>query len=255
MGTLALHGTEKVPVRAAQARPRSTAKNAGTSARSTRVHSSESPGGLSDDAYARILAAVRDGTLLPGARIRESQMAEWLEMSRTPVRQAIQRLEAEGLLTMAPRAGLVVTTVDEELVEELYFMREVLEGTAARLAAESASRNELRMLDEMVAAEAKAKLDAKAAADANRRFHALIYTAAKNRFLLKSLRALHDSLALLGPSTLANETRARQAAREHAKIVKAIVAREAELAEARMREHIRGAYRERVEMLFRTAQT
>ena len=119
----------------------------------------ESSGGLSDGAYARILTAVRDGTLAPGTRIRESQMAEWLEMSRTPVRQAIQRLEAEGLLTMAPRAGLVVTTVDEELVEELYYMREVLEGTAARLAAESASRIELRMLEEMVAAEMQARAD------------------------------------------------------------------------------------------------
>lgn len=234
--------------RAAAARPRTSAR--GTRTPAPPSIAPENSGGLSDGAYARILTAVRDGTLAPGTRIRESQMAEWLEMSRTPVRQAIQRLEAEGLLTMAPRAGLVVTTVDEELVEELYYMREVLEGTAARLAAESASRIELRMLEEMVAAEMKARVDWRTAADANRRFHALIYTAAKNRFLLKSLRALHDSLALLGPSTLANEERARRAAGEHAKIVKAIAARDPETAEALMREHIRGAYRERVEMLF-----
>ncbi len=240
-----------MPTRAA-ARPRSPAK--GTRDLARPAAAPENSGGLSDDAYARILAAVRDGSLAPGTRIRESQMAEWLEMSRTPVRQAIQRLEGEGLLTMAPRAGLVVTTVDQELVEELYLMREVLEGTAARLAAESASRIELRLLEEMVAAEMKAKVDSRAAADANRRFHTLIYTAAKNRFLLKSLRALHDSLALLGPSTLAKEERARQAAREHARIVKAIVARDPDTAEARMREHIRGAYRERIEMLFRPVE-
>ena len=232
--------------RAAAARPRMSAR--GTRTPAPPSIAPESSGGLSDGAYARILTAVRDGTLAPGTRIRESQMAEWLEMSRTPVREAIQRLEAEGLLTMAP--GLVVTTVDEELVEELYYMREVLEGTAARLAAESASRIELRMLEEMVAAEMQARADWRTAADANRRFHALIYTAAKNRFLLKSLRALHDSLALLGPSTLANEERARRAAGEHAKIVKAIAARDPETAEAHMREHIRGAARERVEMLF-----
>lgn len=241
-----------MPRRAAEVRPRPPARGPRGSA--PPAGAPENSGGLSDDAYAKILAAVRNGTLAPGTRIRESQMAEWLEMSRTPVRQAIQRLEAEGLLTMAPRAGLVVTMVDEELVEELYLMREVLEGTAARLAAESATRIELRMLEDMVAIEMKAKVDWRVAADANRRFHALIFTAAKNRFLLKSLRALHDSLALLGPSTLANEERARQAAREHAKVVKAIVARDPDTAEARMREHIRGAYRERVEMLFRSIE-
>lgn len=203
-----------------------------------------------DEAYSKILAAIRDGTLTPGARIREAQMAEWLEMSRTPVRQAIQRLESEGLLTVEPRAGLVVTPVDADYVAELYFMREILEGTAARLAAESASRADLQVLQEFAQAELDASRDAQTAVENNRRFHTLIYRSAKNRFLLKSLRALHDSLALLGKSTLFNEARARQAVQEHAKIVEAIVARQPEAAEALMRQHIHSAYQERLKLLF-----
>jgi DNA-binding GntR family transcriptional regulator len=171
-------------------------------------------------------------------------------MSRTPVRQAIQRLEAEGLLTLAPRAGLIVTQVDADLVSELYAMREVLEGTAARLAAESASAADLLILQEMVQTEARSPWNSILAAEANRRFHAAVYGSAKNRFLLKSLSAVHDSLALLGRSTLANKARAAQAAVEHAKIIAAIVKRNPALAESLMRQHIRASYHERIRLLF-----
>jgi DNA-binding GntR family transcriptional regulator len=208
------------------------------------------PGARADEAYSKILEAIRSGALKPGARVREAQMAEWLGMSRTPVRQAIQRLEAEGLLTLAPRAGLGVTQVDAELVGELYYMREILEGTAARLAAESGSRGDLHVLEELVQAELEAAPDPQTAAESNRRFHTQLYRAARNRFLLKSLQAVHDSLALLGRSTLSNRARARQAAEEHARIVEAIAARQPEAAEALMREHIRSAYRERLRLLF-----
>jgi DNA-binding GntR family transcriptional regulator len=180
------------------------------------------------------------------------QMAEWLQMSRTPVRQAIQRLESEGLLTMEPRAGLVVTQVDADFVAELYFIREILEGTAARLAAESASRADVHVLQEFVQTELASPPDEHAAAESNRRFHMLIYRSAKNRFLLKSLQALHDSLALLGKSTLSNKARAQQAVQEHAKIVEAVVARKPEEAEALMRQHIHSAYQERLRLLFGT---
>jgi DNA-binding GntR family transcriptional regulator len=212
----------------------------------------DSPPVRADEAYSKILGAIRSGTLTPGARVREVHMAEWLQMSRTPVRQAIQRLESEGLLTLEPRIGLVVSQVDADYVAELYSMREVLEGTAARLAAESASRADLHVLQELVHAELQSSPNPEFAAESNRRFHTLVYRAAKNRFLLKSLRALHDSLALLGKSTLFNKARARQAAHEHAKIVEAIVARKPETAEELMRQHIRSAYRERLKLLFGT---
>lgn len=210
----------------------------------------ESSPARAGEAYSKILASIRSGTLTPGTRIREAQMAEWLQMSRTPVRQAIQRLESEGLLTLEPRAGLVVTLVDADFVAELYLMREVLEGTAARLAAECASRADLHVLQEFVQAELESPPDPQSAAESNRRFHMLVYRSAKNRFLLKSLRALHDSLALLGKSTLSNKPRARQAVHEHAKIVEAIVARKPEAAEALMRQHIHSAYQERLRLLF-----
>lgn len=186
-----------------------------------------------------MLAAIRSGQLAPGMRLRETKLAEWLSMSRTPVRQAIHRLETEGLLTTTPRRGLLVTQVDAEFVAELYLMRGLLEGTAARLAAESASPSDLRLLSDM----AQAELDgAEPTAESNRKLHSLVYRSAKNRFLLKSLNALNDSLALLGRSTLADRARAQQAAREHAAVIEAIVARDPDSAEALMRRHIRCAY-------------
>lgn len=204
---------------------------------------------LGEEAYARMLRAIRDGIFPPGTRVREIQVAKWLKMSRTPVRQAVQRLEAEGLLTMAPRAGLTVTEVDSNLVRELYAMREVLEGTAARLAAEWASPAEVQALQELIVEEGAAQRP-NLSVDRNRHFHGLVYRSAKNRFLLKSLSALHDSLVLLGRSTLENKVRVRNAAAEHAQVVEAIAARDAERAEKVMRRHIRNSYEERLKLLF-----
>jgi DNA-binding GntR family transcriptional regulator len=84
----------------------------------------------------------------------------------------------------------------------------------------------------------------------NREFHDIIYRSAHNRYLLKSLNALHDALVLLGKTTLSSRARADTSHSEHLAIVKAIIARDQALAEKLMRTHIRGAYHERLNMLF-----
>src|SRR5262249_59008431 len=94
---------------------------------------------LSESAYLSLRQAIHSGRFRPGDRIREAEIALWLGISRTPVRDALQRLEGDGLVTAAPRRGLVVTQIEPGQVAELYAVREVLEGLAGRLAAQPAS--------------------------------------------------------------------------------------------------------------------
>lgn len=201
-------------------------------------------------AYERLVKAIQTGQLTSGSRVREADVAEWLQISRTPVREAMRRLEAEGMLSHMPHVGVVVTEIDSEMVTELYAMREVLEGSAAGLAAQHASEAEIHMLQQIVKAEKALPHDPELLMRHNREFHDIIYRSAHNRYLLKSLNALHDALVLLGKTTLSSKTRADISHAEHMAIVDAIIARDQPLAEKRMRAHIRGAYRERLNMLF-----
>ncbi len=107
------------------------------------------------------------------------------------------------------------------------------------------------MLQEIVRAERELPGDPAVLMRHNREFHDIIYRSAHNRYLLKTLNALHDALVLLGKTTLSSKTRAAAAHSEHAAIVKAIMARDPSAAEKLMRAHIRGAYLERLNLLFK----
>ena len=93
---------------------------------------------LGEYAYERLRTHIREGALPPGTRVREAEVAGQLGISRTPVREALRRLEADGFLTFEPHRGMVVVQLDHQSVMELYAMREALEGTAAGLAAQHA---------------------------------------------------------------------------------------------------------------------
>lgn len=201
-----------------------------------------------ENAYLRLLDAIRRGELAPGARLRETELSLRLGISRTPVREALRRLEAEGLVTHAPRLGAVVRSLQYQEIMELYEMRAVLEGTAARMAARHASDIETAELDALNSAMATAD-DPAEVARANARFHAGILHAAKNRFLIRAMEALEKTLLILGPSTLADAERARAAAEEHRKILVAIRQNDGAKAEARMRAHIEAGQRARLILL------
>jgi len=203
-------------------------------------------------AYERLVAVIQAGQLTSGTRVREADVAEWLNISRTPVREALRRLEAEGMLSHLPHVGVVVTEIDADMVTELYAMREVLEGSAAGLAAQHASGAEFHMLQQIVIGEKALLHDPDLLMLHNREFHDILYRSAHNRYLLKALNSLHDSMVLLGKTTLSSRTRANTSHAEHTAIVKAIIARDRALAEELMRAHIRGAYQERLNMLFMT---
>jgi DNA-binding GntR family transcriptional regulator len=206
---------------------------------------------LGQEAYARIRAAIRDGTLAPGLRLTETDLAARFGVSRTPVRQAIARLESEGLLTHEARRGLTVTRPDHAQVVELYVMREVLEGAAARLAAQHASPTEIGAMAELIASEPGHFDDARALAETNQRLHGLLYLAAHNRYLLRSLEQLGATMALL-PTLLTFGGRAAQAHAEHQAILAALQTRDGNAAEAAARAHAQAAQRHRLAWLVRT---
>ncbi len=105
------------------------------------------PGPQGDSAYQNLLEEIRNGTLLPGDRLRKIEASDHLGVNRTPIREAIRRREADGLVTQAPRLGTTVRSLNYAEVMELYELRAVLEGTAARLAARAASNVELDELE------------------------------------------------------------------------------------------------------------
>ena len=131
----------------------------------------------SEAAYELLRSAVMAGVLQPGQRLREVDVSAWLDMSRTPVREAFRRLERDGLITFAPHRGMTVTELDHGAVTELYHMREVLEGTAASLAAQHATEAEIAALADIVAREAALDGDSGRLAAHNVSFHNAIYAA------------------------------------------------------------------------------
>ena len=110
-----------------------------------------------------------------------------LSISRTPVREAIRRLEADGLVTHEPRVGAVMRTLDYAEVMELYEMRTVLEGTAARMAARSAGAVEIAELAALNAEMAARPRRPARLAALNRRFHLTLIDAARNRYLVTAV--------------------------------------------------------------------
>ena len=207
-------------------------------------------GSQGGQAYQRLRGLLKDGVLKPGDRLIETTIAQQLDVSRTPVRDAIRRLEAEGLLDYEPRAGVVVTKLDRRSVAELYEMREVLEGTAARLFTRHASEIEVEDLLDLVQQERLLQGRGQELAAHNQKFHLQIHRGAHNRFLEKALRAVNAVRWLLGPSQMLAAERAEQALAEHAELVQAIQKRDADLAETSARRHVRSAQVRRMKTLF-----
>ena len=198
------------------------------------------------DAYTLILDAIEGGVYKPGDRLVESELAERFGVSRTPVREALQRLETQAMLTRDGRS-LIVASLDHNQLSELYAVRTELEGLAARLAARHATEEECRVLRSMVE-EDKALLggDPKALSRANKRFHKQIHLASHNRFLVQQLDLVHRSMALMTITSFAAEGRDGPALAEHDRIVAAIEARDGEAAYAALKAHISKAYETRL---------
>ncbi len=201
---------------------------------------------MQKDAYSLILEAIERGDYHPGDRLVESELAEILGVSRTPVREALQRLETQGMLTRDGRS-LIVASLDHNQLAELYVVRTELEGLAARLAARHASEEEVRVLRGMVDEDRKLLGgDPRALSRANKRFHKFIHLASHNRFLVQQLDLVHRSMALMATTSFAAEGRDEVALAEHESIVRAIEAGEEAAAFLALKTHISKAFETRL---------
>lgn len=199
------------------------------------------------DAYGMILEAIDRGDYRPGDRLVESELAERFGVSRTPIREALQRLETQQMLSRDGRS-LVVAALDHNQMAELYVVRAELEGLAARLAARHATPEEIAVLREMVAEDRALVGDPRALARANRRFHGQIHRASHNRYLVQQLDLVHRSMALMASTSLAAKGRGAAALDEHEAIVVAIAAGDGEGAARALRDHISRAYETRLRL-------
>ncbi len=191
-----------------------------------------------EQAYDVLLGEIRMGTYTPGDRLREEDVAARLRLSRTPIREALRRLESDGIVEHRPRVGAVIRTLAHTEVVELYEMRMVLERTAAEMAAKhgaSAEFDALEVMNDRIAAE---RDNPALGAAINQDFHRGLYLAGRNRFLLEASRALNNALLLLGPTTYTDPERIDVVVRQHSAIITALREGDAEAAGAAAEGHL-----------------
>jgi DNA-binding GntR family transcriptional regulator len=204
---------------------------------------------LAEAVYRALCMAMREGIFRPGDRLREEDVAVQLDVSRTPVREAFGRLQTRRLVETVGARGLVVRTLSHGEVLELYALREILEGAAARLAAQHASEFEIEAMGDLQDAFESARETPSDMARANHRLHETVFRAARNRYLDAALSEMQDALAILGPTTFSVPGRPAPASVEHRAIIAAIAARDADAAEQAARAHIRGALKARLKLI------
>ncbi len=211
-------------------------------AKNKQVESRSPSPSLGEYVYQQLLKEIREGKYHPGERIRESVVSKDLEVSRTPVREAIRRLQSEGKLILEPQRGAVVAELDSQEVAELYVLRQQLEGVAARFAAQHASSSEVASMEYILEECYKAADDPREHNQLNWELHHAIYRAAHNRFLLKAFAALSDSMALLRGVRYIPEGRPQTLYEEHKRIIEAIKKQDPNAADQAAQAHIKNAF-------------
>jgi DNA-binding GntR family transcriptional regulator len=208
-------------------------------------------GTMADAVYAALRHSIIHGELRPGARLRADALAKEMNVSRTPVRDALRKLESEGLATMSARRGLIVPELSEDGLIETFQIRAVLEGLAARLAVDNATPSEIAKIRELIddLASASQRGDVDQMRDILREFRQQIYSLSHNARLLQFLTALQDRGMQFGMSTLYTSGRPQQVLEECRDLVKAIEARDGNLAEQLARDQRNKLLALRIEIL------
>jgi DNA-binding GntR family transcriptional regulator len=141
---------------------------------------------LADQVYDQIMQAIRHGAIAPDDRIVQEKLAEEFEISRTPIREALFRMEQEGILELAGRGGFRIRKLDAQEIAEMYGARSAIEGFAARTLAETNDKGICdRLRDTIRQAEDLNEITVPAYFDANRSIHRAIVEATGNRYMLE----------------------------------------------------------------------
>lgn len=192
---------------------------------------------LSEWAYVRLREAIAAGRLTPGTKLSERGLATRLGISAQPIREALHRLEAEGMVETRPRSGTFVAALDVERLKEMGRIRSALEGVAAALAARRASPAGIAGLHAAEKAILAADDDPVALADANDRLHCCLHQLSGSVFLIRNLQMLRAYLHIGSGRVLPSRAQRELATQEHIAIVAAVTAGEADRAETLMRAH------------------
>jgi DNA-binding GntR family transcriptional regulator len=212
--------------------------------------------GAADAAYATLRDAILAGHLRAGDRLGEEQLAREFGVSRTPIREAIFRLEAENFALRLVRRGLVVRPIPEEQVLEVFTVWGALDQLAARLAVEHSTlpdRSRMIWLNERIKI-ASDRLEQANLPDLNMRFHMALCEAAHNSVLLQMVRQIHYSVVRFGGTTFNVPGRASAAIAEHSAIIEAIDRGDAEAAGRLAAEHVDRARHARIVLMRESAR-
>ncbi len=198
---------------------------------------------LVDDATQALRDAILNGRLSAGARLRQTDLAGQLHISRTPIREALGRLQQEGLVELLPRGGVRVALLDLDEAVELYDLREVLDGLAARLAARRIDAAGAGTLERALGRMARCieRENPNPWFGAHVLFHEEIFRVAGHRRLQTLLPVVRLSIRHFHPLLLRTERRLETALAEHRRIFEAVTAHDAEAAEREARAHIANA--------------
>ncbi|CAN5313778.1 GntR family transcriptional regulator [soil metagenome] len=201
--------------------------------------------GLVEEVARVLRQRIYSGAYPPGELLRQVQLSQELNVSRTPLREALRMLQSEGLVKAEGARGVSVSGADESRLLNAYAMREILDGLAARQAAERAAGRADSVLAPLLAAQMQA-LDPWSAGDymrLNVEFHAAIIELADNEFLSAQLAIVRMTTTMFAPATLICAERARPSIEGHRRIAFAIAEGAADAAESEARQHIRQTLR------------
>jgi DNA-binding GntR family transcriptional regulator len=201
----------------------------------------------SQKAYDQLRELLRTRQYLPGDIVSEQGLAREFGMSRTPVREAVRRLAQEGLLRVIPNRGVLVASLSVEDVEEIYAIREVLEGLASRLAAARISKAGITRLEEILNAAQQGAIagDVDVLTELDHDFHAEIARQSRNERLQAALTNMRDAdvLQQYGRRDALHRGRYESSLSEHREVFEAITRHDSGAAEAAMRDHCRSTAR------------
>jgi DNA-binding GntR family transcriptional regulator len=187
--------------------------------------------------------AIMIGTLRPGERLMEIQLAEEMGVSRTPVREAIRKLELEGFVVMVPRKGAYVADISIKDINEVFEIRTALDGLAAGLAAERITEEELEQVERLLVeiGESIEQGDIERAVEVDTQFHDILYKASRNDRLVGIIGNLRELFHRFRSISMGHPGRLKETIDEHKRLVEAISQRNVELSQAVAREHMENA--------------
>jgi len=193
---------------------------------------------LREIVFESLREAIISGVLAPGERLMEIQMAEEMGVSRTPVREAIRKLELEGFVVMIPRKGAYVAGVSHKDVADVFEIRAALEGLAASLAAERVTEEEIEQMERILLYHEEEEVNLEQIVASDTDFHAMVYKASRNERLIQILANLREQIQRFRATSLAVPGRVREAIEEHRAIVEALASHDVEKAQELASAHI-----------------